>query len=136
LRHKHQHDWRIISFGRSVAHSSPAIIPSLDRGGLAVRREQQQRQASVVPGEDCIDRVFAARLSDSPVGSPAASLVVAQWTDLGGDPESPRFIAPLHIHHVGGGNSALPDKVRTPLQLLHERRFRSGVVHLHYRISV
>jgi mannose-6-phosphate isomerase-like protein (cupin superfamily) len=53
----------------------------------------------MVPGEDCIDRLFAARLSDSPVGSPAASLVVAQWTDPGGDPASPRFIAPLHIHH-------------------------------------
>jgi hypothetical protein len=52
-----------------------------------------------VPGDDCIDRVFAARLSDSAVGSPAASLVVAQWTDPGGDPDSPRFIAPLHIHH-------------------------------------
>ncbi|MGB0095045.1 MAG: dihydrofolate reductase family protein [Solirubrobacteraceae bacterium] len=37
---------------------------------------------------------------------------------------------------VGGGKRALPDKVRAPLQLIDERRFRSGVVHLHYRISV
>jgi dihydrofolate reductase len=37
---------------------------------------------------------------------------------------------------VGGGKRALPDKVRARLQLLDERRFRSGGVHLHYRISV
>jgi len=35
---------------------------------------------------------------------------------------------------VGGGKRALPDDVRAPLELLSERRFRSGVVHLHYRL--
>ena len=34
---------------------------------------------------------------------------------------------------VGRGKRALPADVRTPLELLDERRFRSGVVHLHYR---
>jgi len=33
---------------------------------------------------------------------------------------------------VGGGKRALPDDVRVQLELLAERRFRSGVVHLHY----
>ena len=37
---------------------------------------------------------------------------------------------------VGGGKRALPDNVRARLQLIDERRFRSGVVHLHYRIRV
>ena len=37
---------------------------------------------------------------------------------------------------VGGGKHALPAKVRARLELLDERRFSSGVVHLHYRISV
>ena len=37
---------------------------------------------------------------------------------------------------VGGGKRALPDKVRAPLELLDERRFQNGVVHLHYRVSV
>jgi dihydrofolate reductase len=36
---------------------------------------------------------------------------------------------------VGGGKRALPDNVRLKLELLDERRFRSGVVHLHYRIA-
>ena len=35
---------------------------------------------------------------------------------------------------VGGGKRALPGDVRAPLELLAERRFRSGVVHLHYGI--
>jgi dihydrofolate reductase len=35
---------------------------------------------------------------------------------------------------VGGGNSALPSDTRRELELLDERRFGSGVVHLHYRI--
>ena len=37
---------------------------------------------------------------------------------------------------VGGGKRALPDRVRADLELLDGRRFRSGVVYLHYRISV
>ncbi len=37
---------------------------------------------------------------------------------------------------VGGGKRALPDNVRARLELIDERRFTSGVVHLHYRISV
>ena len=37
---------------------------------------------------------------------------------------------------VGGGKRALPDNVRAQLELLDERRFESGIVHLHYRMSV
>ena len=43
------------------------------------------------------------------------------------------FLCPIV---VGGGKRALPDNVRTQLTLLDERRFRNGVVHLHYRMSV
>jgi dihydrofolate reductase len=35
---------------------------------------------------------------------------------------------------VGGGKRALPDGVRVQLELLAERRFRSGVVHLRYAV--
>jgi dihydrofolate reductase len=34
---------------------------------------------------------------------------------------------------VGGGKRALPDGVRWQLELIDERRFGNGVVHLHYR---
>jgi dihydrofolate reductase len=36
---------------------------------------------------------------------------------------------------VGGGKRALPDGVKVGLELVGERRFSSGVVHLHYRVS-
>jgi dihydrofolate reductase len=47
--------------------------------------------------------------------------------------ESHLFLCPIV---VGGGKRALPDNVRAQLELLDERRFRNGVVHLHYRVSV
>lgn len=37
---------------------------------------------------------------------------------------------------LGGGKRALPDNFRTRLELLGERRYRSGIVHLHYRVIV
>jgi dihydrofolate reductase len=40
----------------------------------------------------------------------------------------------LHPILVGGGKRALPDGVRIRLELLDSRRFRSGVVHLHYGV--
>ncbi len=43
------------------------------------------------------------------------------------------FLCPIV---VGGGKRALHDSVRAQLELLDERRFRNGFVHLHYRVSV
>jgi dihydrofolate reductase len=40
------------------------------------------------------------------------------------------FVAPIV---VGGGTRSLPDDVRLKLELLDERRFGNGMVHLHYR---
>ena len=39
------------------------------------------------------------------------------------------FVTPIV---VGGGKRSLPDDVRVKLELLDERRFEGGVVHLHY----
>ena len=36
---------------------------------------------------------------------------------------------------VGGGKRALPAGVHAELELLDERRFRSGVIYLHYRVT-
>src|SRR5690242_10695818 len=36
---------------------------------------------------------------------------------------------------VGGGKRALPANVHAQLELLDERRFRSGVIHLHYHLG-
>jgi dihydrofolate reductase len=42
------------------------------------------------------------------------------------------FVSPVI---VGAGNPALPSGVRARLELLGERRFAGGVVHLHYAVS-
>jgi dihydrofolate reductase len=42
------------------------------------------------------------------------------------------FLVPLLM---GGGTRALPDGVHLQMELLDERRFGSGVVHLHYRVA-
>jgi dihydrofolate reductase len=42
------------------------------------------------------------------------------------------FLSPVV---VGGGNPALPSGVQIPLELVGERRFANGVVHLHYRVA-
>jgi dihydrofolate reductase len=40
----------------------------------------------------------------------------------------------LHPIIIGSGNAALPADMRLALALIEERRFASGVVHLHYRV--
>jgi dihydrofolate reductase len=42
------------------------------------------------------------------------------------------FVCPIV---VGGGKRVLADNIRVQLELLDERRFRNGVVHLRYRVD-
>ena len=41
---------------------------------------------------------IAPFLAGHTLGSPEGSFVIAKWTDKGGPPGPPRFIAPLHLH--------------------------------------
>jgi dihydrofolate reductase len=41
----------------------------------------------------------------------------------------------LHPILVGGGKRALPEGVQARLELVSERRFACGVVHLHYKVT-
>src|SRR6266516_2332353 len=65
---------------------------------------------------------------DISVGGPdlAAQAIKAGLAD-----ECHLFVAPIV---VGGGKRSLPSNVRLKLELLDERRFGKGMVHLHYRI--
>ena len=64
---------------------------------------------------------------DITVGGPelAAQAIIAGLVD-----ELHFFVTPIV---VGGGKPSLPDHCRVQLKLLDDRRFRSGVVHLHYQ---
>ena len=74
-----------------------------------------------------VRRLKAAADRDLSVGGPA---LAAQALAAGLVDECHLFLVPILI---GGGNPAFPAKVRVPLELLEERRFGNGTVHLRYR---
>ena len=76
---------------------------------------------------DAVRRMKASAGRDISVGGPdlAAQAIKAGLVD-----DYHLFLTPII---VGGGKQSLPDNVRLELELLDERRFGNGVVHLHYR---
>ena len=78
---------------------------------------------------EAIRQLKAQASSDISVGGPqlAAAAIRAGLVD-----EYHQFLHPVV---VGGGTHWLPPDVRLNLELLDERRFNSGVVHLHYSVK-
>jgi dihydrofolate reductase len=76
---------------------------------------------------DAVRQLKVTADRDISVGGPdlAAQAIKAGLVD-----ELHLFLAPVLI---GGGKRSLPDDVRLELELLDERRFANGVVHLHHR---
>jgi dihydrofolate reductase len=76
---------------------------------------------------EAVRQMKAAGGRDLSVGGPnlAAQAIKAGLVD-----ECHLSVAPIV---VGGGKRSLPDHVRLELELLDERRFAGGMVHLHYR---
>ena len=76
---------------------------------------------------EAVRQMKASAGRDISVGGPhlAARAIEAGLVD-----EFHLFLTPIV---VGGGTRALPDDARVELELLDERRFGNGVVHLHYR---
>jgi dihydrofolate reductase len=77
-----------------------------------------------------IRRMKSEAARDISIGGPhlAAQAIRAGLVD-----ELHQYVNPIV---VGGGNRFLPDGVQVRLELLDERRFGNGVVHLHYRTRV
>jgi dihydrofolate reductase len=78
---------------------------------------------------EAVRELKAAAGRDLTVGGPD---LAAQAIEAGLVDEYHLFVTPVV---VGGGTRALPDGVRVKLELLDERRFGNGVVHLHYRAT-
>jgi dihydrofolate reductase len=76
---------------------------------------------------EAVRAMKAHAAADITIGGPglAAHAIRAGLVD-----ECHLFLSPIV---VGGGTPALPGDVRVALELLDERRFANGVVHLHYR---
>jgi dihydrofolate reductase len=76
---------------------------------------------------EAVRQMKAAAGHDLMVGGPD---LAAQAIEAGLVDEWHLFVAPIV---VGGGKQFLPNNVRLKLELLDERRFGNGMVHLHYR---
>ena len=94
---------------------------SLDQVSSAKTRIERDFDA------ESIRRLKAEADSDISIGGPelAGEAIRAGLVD-----EYHLWINPIV---VGGGNAALPSDARVELELLEQRRFDSGVIHLHYR---
>jgi dihydrofolate reductase len=79
---------------------------------------------------DTVRRLKETAKADVTVGG---AELAGQALALGLVDEYSLFLGPIM---VGGGKRALPDDIRAQLELLDERRFRNGVVHLRYRVIV
>jgi dihydrofolate reductase len=79
---------------------------------------------------DAIRRLKESSEADITIGGPE---LAGQAMSAGLIDECHLLVNPIVL---GGGKRALPDNLRMRLELLGERRFRSGVVHLHYRVIV
>jgi dihydrofolate reductase len=76
---------------------------------------------------EAVRQMKAREQRDMSIGGPdlAAQAIKAGLVD-----EYHLFITPVV---VGGGTQSLPNDVRVNLELMDERRFGNGTVHLHYR---
>jgi dihydrofolate reductase len=78
---------------------------------------------------DAVWQLKASAARDITVGGPE---LAAQAIEAGLVDECHLFLAPIV---VGSGKQSLPDNVRLKLELLDERRFGNGVIHLRYRTT-
>jgi dihydrofolate reductase len=76
---------------------------------------------------EVVRKMKGAARRDITVGGPdlAAQAIKAGLVD-----DLHLFVVPVV---VGGGKPALPENIRVKLELLDQRRFGNGTVHLHYR---
>lgn len=109
---------RIWQRAEKIAYSTTLGSVSTDR----TRIEREFDPAAV--GE-----MKASLTDDVSIGGPH---LAAQAFKAGLVDECHLFLNPVV---VGSGNGAFPPDGRVDLELLHERRFASGVVHLHYRVA-
>ena len=108
-----------------IWHASDKVVYSttLDRPSSARTRIERSFDADVVRA------MKASAERDLAIGGPelAGHAFRAGLVD-----ECHLFLAPVI---VGGGTRALPDGVRLQLELVRERRFGNGFVHLHYHVA-
>jgi dihydrofolate reductase len=108
-----------------IWRAADKIVYSKTLETVSSARTQLEREFDA----EAVRRLKARAERDITVGGPA---LAAQALKAGLVDELHLFVTPVV---VGGGNPALPGGAHVKLELLDERRFGSGVVHLHYRTA-
>jgi dihydrofolate reductase len=110
----------------SIWRSAEKIVYSRALATVSSARTRIEREFD----PDAVRRLKQSSGADIAVGGAelAGQAIAAGLLD-----ECHLFLCPIV---VGAGKRALPEGVRAQLELLDERRFQNGVVHLHYRVSV
>jgi len=104
-------------------HAADKVVYSTTLGVVSSARTRIERAFD----PEVVRQMKATAGRDLTVGGPdlAAQAIRAGLVD-----ECHLFVVPIV---VGGGTPSLPSGVRLTLDLLEDRRFGNGVVHLHYR---
>lgn len=108
-----------------IWHSTDKIVYSRTLATVSSARTRLEHGFDPVK----VRQLKATTARDLAVGGPA---LAAEALRAGLVDEIHLFLFPVL---VGGGTRALPDGVRLDLELLGQRRFGSGVVHLHHRVA-
>jgi dihydrofolate reductase len=113
----------IVDFA-GIWHATDKVVFSRTLDKVASARTRIEHEFD----PDAVRRWKATADRDLSIGGPELAAVALR---AGLVDECHLFLNPVV---VGGGTAALPDKWRASLELIHERRFANGVVHLHYRL--
>ncbi len=106
-----------------IWRAAEKIVYSRTLGTVSSARTRIERQLD----PDAVRRLKEGSETDITIGG---AELAGQALAQGLVDECHLFLGPIL---VGGGKRALPDGCRAQLELLDERRFRNGVVHLRYR---
>lgn len=121
--------------------STNADVPAVYRDFAGIWRDAEKivfsrTRQTVASTRTRIEREFEPDAVQRLKMSSTADIAVAGG-DLAGQAIAAGLVDECHLTLcpvvVGGGKRALPDNVHVELELLDERRFENGFVHLHYR---
>ena len=116
---------RRVQANRTIWRPADKVVLSRSLDAVSSARTRIERAFN----PDTIRQMKASATRDLTVGG---ADLAAQAFRAGLVDECHLFLNPIV---VGGGKQALPSRVLLQLELLDERRFGNGVVHLHYRVT-
>ena len=108
-----------------IWQAAKKIVYSRTLGTVSTRKTQLERNFD----PEAVRQMKGAAEQYISIGGPE---LAAHAFQAGLIDECQLFLAPII---VGGGKPALPSNIRLALELLEERRFRSGMVYLHYQVT-